>query len=80
MDTRPREAAQFEPLRGASRIMLAGVTLAGSGLWVLALVVLTIVAGAASAIELAFLIAALAFAFALLTLLLGWARKARRQR
>ena len=71
---------QFEPLRGPSRIMLAVLTLAGSGLWVLALVVLTITAGAASAISLALLIAAVAFVLALLTLLVGWQRKARRQR
>ena len=75
-----REGAQFEPLRGPSRIMLAGLTLAGSGLWVLALVVLIISAGAASAIGLALLITAVAFALALLTLLVGWARRARRQR
>ena len=71
---------QFEPLRGPSQIMLAALILAGSGLWVTALVVLTITAGAASAISLAFLIAAVAFALALLTLLVGWQRKARRQR
>ena len=70
----------FEPLRGPSRIMLAALTLAGSGLWVLALVALTIVAGAASAILLAVLIAAVAFALGLFTLLIGWGRKARRQR
>ena len=71
---------RFEPLRGPSRIMLAALTLAGSGLWVLALVVLTIIAGAASAIWLALLITAVAFALALLTLLVGWQRKARRRR
>ena len=60
--------------------MLAGLTLAGSGLWVLAFVGLTIIAGAASAIGLALLITAVAFALALLTLLVGWARRARRQR
>ena len=71
---------QFEPLRGPSRIMLAALTLAGSGLWVMALVVLTITAGVASAISLALLIAGVVFALALLTLLVGWQRKARRQR
>ena len=60
--------------------MLAGLTLAGSGLWVLALVALTIVTGAASAIGLALLIAAVAFALALLTLLVGWVRRDWRQR
>ena len=71
---------RFEPLRGPSRIMLAALTLTGSGLWALALVALNIIAGAASAILLALLVAAVAFALALLTLLLGCVRKARRQR